>query len=60
VDLFTDREHGVEQAAATVEAALRQAGFAVQQVDEFAGLADIFPGMGQGLAEWIMGAALLE
>ncbi len=54
VDLFTDQEHGVEQAAATVEAALRRAGFAVERVDEFAGLADIFPGMGEGLAEWIV------
>jgi len=54
VDLFTDQEHGVEQAAATVEAALRQAGFAVERVDEFAGLADIFPGMGEGLAEWVV------
>jgi hypothetical protein len=27
VDLFTDQEHGVEQAAAAVETALQQAGF---------------------------------
>lgn len=54
VDLFTDQEHGVEQAAAAVEAALRDAGFAAERLDEFAGLADIFPGMGEGLAEWII------
>jgi hypothetical protein len=53
-DPSTDQDHGVEQAAATVEAALRQAGFAAERADEFAGLADIFPGMGQGLAEWII------
>jgi Nucleotidyl transferase AbiEii toxin, Type IV TA system len=55
VDLFTDQEHGVEAAADAVEAALRGAGFAVerQQADD-GGLADIFPDMGQGLAEWIV------
>lgn len=52
VDLFTDQEHGVEQAAAAVEAALRRAGFGAERVEQFAGLADIFPGMGEGLAEW--------
>jgi hypothetical protein len=53
-DLSTDQDHGIEQAAATAEAALRQAGFAAERADELAGLADIFPGMGQGLAEWII------
>lgn len=31
LDLFTDREHGVEAAAEAVEAALRGAGFAVER-----------------------------
>ncbi len=56
VDLFTDREHGVEAAAGAVEAALRGAGFDVERQDQDAGLADIFPGMGEGLAEWIVTA----
>jgi hypothetical protein len=52
VDLFTDREHGVEAAADAVQAALRDAGFQTERHDGAAGLADIFPDMGQGLAEW--------
>ena len=56
VDLFTDQKHGVEAAAGAVEAALRDAGFAVEREQEAAGLADIFPGMGEGLAEWIVTA----
>jgi hypothetical protein len=58
VDLFTDQEHGVEAAAGVVDAALRGAGFGVerQEADD-GGLADIFPDMGQGLAEWIITAA---
>ncbi len=52
VDLFTNLEHGVEEAAAAVQAALRAAGFRAERHDEAAGLADIFPAMGQGLAEW--------
>jgi len=54
VDLFTNQEHGVEAAAAPVEAALLGAGFRAQRQNEVAGLADIFPGMGEGLAEWIV------
>ena len=54
VDLFTNQEHGVEAAAGTVEAALRDAGFAAERQDKTAGLSDIFPGMGEGLAEWIV------
>lgn len=54
VDLFTDQDDGVEQAAAAVEAALRRAGLVAERLDEFAGLADIFPGMGDGLAEWVI------
>jgi hypothetical protein len=55
VDLFTDQEHGVEAAAEAVEEALRAAGFAVerQEADD-GGLADIFPDLGEGLAEWIV------
>ena len=52
VDLFTDQEHGVEAAASGVDAALRDAGFQTQRRDLTAGLADVFPGMGEGLAEW--------
>jgi Nucleotidyl transferase AbiEii toxin, Type IV TA system len=51
VDLFTDDEHGVEAAAVAVEAALRAAGFQADRED-LAGLADVFEGMGEGLAEW--------
>jgi hypothetical protein len=54
VDLFTDQELGVEAAADAVEAALRDVGFAVERQDDVAGLADIFPGMGEGLAEWVV------
>jgi Nucleotidyl transferase AbiEii toxin, Type IV TA system len=57
VDLFTGQEHGVQAAAGAVEAALREAGFRADRRDKAAGLADIFPGMGEGLAEWIVSAA---
>ena len=52
VDLFTDQERGVEAAAGSVAAALREAGLQAERQDATAGLADIFYGMGQGLAEW--------
>jgi hypothetical protein len=54
IDLFTDREHGVAAAADAVEAALRQAGYTAERQDKTAGLADVFYGMGDGLAEWII------
>jgi Nucleotidyl transferase AbiEii toxin, Type IV TA system len=54
VDLFTDREHGVAAAADAVEAALRAAGYSAQRQDKAAGLAEVFEGMGDGLAEWII------
>jgi len=54
VDLFTDREHGVAAAADAVDAALREAGYTVERHDNTAGLADVFEGMGEGLAEWII------
>jgi hypothetical protein len=57
VDLFTDQEHGVEAAASAVEAALRGAGYRADRKDKAAGLGDIFPGMGEGLAEWLVTAA---
>lgn len=56
VDLFTNVETGVEAAADAVEAALQKAGFATVRQDQTAGLADIFEGMGEGLAEWIVTA----
>jgi hypothetical protein len=56
VDLFTDQETGVETAADEVEAALREVGLETERRDKTAGLADIFPGMGEGLAEWVVTA----
>lgn len=56
VDLFTDQEHGVEAAAGAVDTALREAGFGTERRDKTAGLAEVFPGMGEGLAEWIVTA----
>ncbi len=57
VDLFTDRESGVEAAAGAVERALRRAGFAAERQDDLARLADIFEGLGDGLAEWLVTAS---
>lgn len=54
VDLFTDREHGVAAAAGAVEAALRAAGFGAERQDKTVGLAEVFEGIGDGLAEWII------
>ncbi len=56
VDLFTNRETGVTAAAGGVEAALRSAGFQAERQDKTAGLAGIFPGMSEGLAEWMVTA----
>lgn len=56
VDLFTDQEHGVEAAAAAVEVALAAAGLQAAREDSDAELADLFPGMGGGLAEWTVTA----
>ena len=47
--------HG--QVAAT---ALRAAGFRTERRDETASLADIFYGLGEGLAEWILTAPSSE
>jgi Nucleotidyl transferase AbiEii toxin, Type IV TA system len=54
VDVFSDEQGGVEAAAGAVEHALRQAGFATERWDKTGGLADIFDGLGEGLAEWIV------
>jgi hypothetical protein len=56
VDLFTDEGDGVAAAAGAVEEALRAAGFDAERQDKTGGLADIFAGMGDGLAEWIVTA----
>jgi hypothetical protein len=54
VDLFSDQETGVMAAADAVEAALRRAGFAAERQDELDDLGDVFEGMGEGLAEWLI------
>jgi hypothetical protein len=56
VDLFSNEEGGVDAAADAVEAALQAAGFAAERRDKTSGLADIFDGMGEGLAEWLVTA----
>jgi hypothetical protein len=56
VDLFSNQEAGVEAAAQAVEDALVAAGFQADRRDQSGGLADIFEGMGEGLAEWIITA----
>jgi len=56
VDVFSDKEGGVEAAADAVEAGLRDTGFGTERLDKTAGLADVFYGMGEGLAEWIVTA----
>jgi len=56
VDLFSDQQTGVAAAADAVQAALREAGFAAERRDTIGGLGDVFEGMGEGLAEWIITA----
>jgi hypothetical protein len=56
VDVFSNEQGGVEATADAVEAALREAGFGTERWDKTGGLADIFEGMGEGLAEWIVTA----
>jgi Nucleotidyl transferase AbiEii toxin, Type IV TA system len=56
VDLFSDQEASVPAAARAVEAALHEAGFRADRRDTSEGLADIFYGMGQEFAEWIITA----
>jgi predicted nucleotidyltransferase component of viral defense system len=54
VDLFTDDESGVEAAADVVEGSLRAAGFDTERLHRSTDLADLFEGMNEGLAEWIL------
>jgi hypothetical protein len=54
VDLFSDQETGVAVAADAVEAALRAAGFTAERQDGVNDLGDLFEGMGEGLAEWLV------
>jgi Nucleotidyl transferase AbiEii toxin, Type IV TA system len=56
VDVFSDEEGAVEAAADAVDWALRDAGFQTERRDKTGGLSDIFYGMGEGLAEWIITA----
>ena len=56
VDVFSDEEGGVEAAADAVEAALREAGFGTERRDKAGGLGDIFYGLDEGMAEWIVTA----
>jgi hypothetical protein len=56
VDLFSDQETAVAAAADAVEDALRAAGFEAERRDQAGGLEDIFSGMGEGLAEWVITA----
>jgi len=57
VDLFTNEEAGVEAAAGSVEAALRNAGFETEREDTADGLSEMFEGMDDGLAEWTVTAS---
>lgn len=54
VDLFTDQEAMVPSAAAAVEEALRAAGLAVERQDTSGGWGDIWEGMDDDLAEWLV------
>ncbi len=54
VDLFTDEDNGVTAAAGAVEQAIRAVGFEAERQDTIGGLAEVFYGMGDGLAEWII------
>ena len=56
VDLFSDQEAGVAAAAQGVQDALREAGFQAERRDRTDGLGDVFEGMGEGLAEWLVTA----
>ena len=56
VDLFSNQEAGVSAAAEVVQDALRAAGFQAERQDTDRGLADVFYGMGDGIAEWVITA----
>jgi hypothetical protein len=51
VDLVTNRETGVQAAAGPVEAALRREGFTARRKERASELAEIFPGLGDELAD---------
>jgi hypothetical protein len=54
IDLFSNQEAGVTEVAQAVEDALCEAGFRAERRDKAGGLGEIFDGMGDGLAEWII------
>ena len=54
VDLFTNQDHGVEAAAGVGRGGAARRRFEAEREQDAAGLADIFPGMGEGLAEWVI------
>jgi hypothetical protein len=56
VDLFSDQAAGVAAAAQAVQDALREKGFQAERRDRTDGLGDVFEGMGEGLAEWLVTA----
>jgi hypothetical protein len=56
VDLFSDQEAGVPAASDAVEAALRAAGYRADRRDSAGELGELFDGMGEGLAEWVITA----
>jgi predicted nucleotidyltransferase component of viral defense system len=56
LDLFSNREGAVEAAAAAVETALRKAGMNAERQDTSSELSDIWEGLGEGMAEWLITA----
>jgi Nucleotidyl transferase AbiEii toxin, Type IV TA system len=54
VDLFSDQETGVAAAADAVQEALQAAGFTAERLDGAGDLGDVFEGIGEGLAEWLV------
>jgi hypothetical protein len=54
VDLFTDQEAAVPSAAAAVEDALHAAGFVTERQDTSGGWDDIWDGLNDDLAEWLI------
>ena len=56
VDLFSDQEAAVAAVAEVVEGALREAGFQARRRDKAGGLGDVFEGMDEAFAEWIITA----
>ncbi|HEY1644534.1 MAG TPA: nucleotidyl transferase AbiEii/AbiGii toxin family protein [Streptosporangiaceae bacterium] len=56
VDVFSDESDAVAAVAGEVEAALQAAGLRTERRDQDSGLADLFYGLGDGLAEWIVTA----